>query len=313
MSIRSSTFQGEKKKVARFHRLDTQHILAIEALYKQYPFLRDRMEIHMPYGRAAHTFSTECVWVWPKFDRRPAGYLIFLDGFAPCIWYPERQEGMTFRWILPPGFLDQGPCICLANLLAGESLVQIEDMLVYNGISLWSAQIYSKRWNILQDFWNSLPSEQPLMECKVQLVQPISLADWPQHYNAQIYWIIQPDHCKAPRWYWKDIVTTHHHVEYHAPTMKRNPVITHSLYARCTPEKSILPDNYCLYSQEGDLIGIASIGTLSLSMQLREKTIGGTEGLPVEVQWNERFSKYQVVRILPADTPITTSSFFHHK
>ena len=313
MSIRSSTFQGEKKKVARFHRLDTQHILAIEALYKQYPFLRDRMEIHMPYGRAAHTFSTECVWVWPKFDRRPAGYLIFLDGFAPCIWYPERQEGMTFRWILPPGFLDQGPCICLANLLAGESLVQIEDMLVYNGISLWSTQIYSKRWNILQDFWNSLPSEQPLMECKVQLVQPISLADWPQHYNAQIYWIIQPDHCKAPRWYWKDIVTTHHHVEYHAPTMKRNPVITHSLYARCTPEKSILPDNYCLYSQEGDLIGIASIGTLSLSMQLREKTTGGTEGLPVEVQWNERFSKYQVVRILPADTPITTSSFFHHK
>ena len=37
------------------------------------------------------------------------------------------------------------------------------------------------------------------------------------------------------------------------------------------------------------------------------------EGVPVEVEWNERFSKYQVVRVLPADTPLTTSSFFYHK
>jgi len=312
MSVRSSEFHGEKKKVARFHRLDTQHILAMEALYRRYPFLKDRMEIHMPYGRAKPTFSKERVWVWPKFDRRPAGYLIFMDGFAPCIWYPERQEGMTFRWILPPGFLDNGPIICLANLLAGESLVQIEDILVYQGQDKWSKEVYSTRWSVLQDFWNSLPSEQPLMECKVQLVQPISLADWSQHYNAQIYWIIQPDCCRAPRWYWKDTVTVHHHAEYHAPIMKRNPTITHLLYARCTPEKSVLPDNYSLYSQEGTLIGIASIGSLALSMQLREKCTND-EGLSVEVQWNERFSKYQVIRILPANTPITTASFFCHK
>lgn len=310
MSIRSSTFQSEKKKVARFHRLDTQHILAIEGLYKKYPFLKDRMEIHMPYGRAKQTFTKECVWVWPKFDKRPAGYLIFLDGFAPCIWYPERQEGMTFRWILPPGFLDQGPCICLANLLAGESLVQIEDILVYKGVALWSTQIYSKRWTMLQEFWNSLPSEQPLMECNVQIVTPISLDQWAHHYNAQIYWIIQPDCCRQARWYWKDVVTVHNKVEFHAPSMKRNATISNLLYAMCKPMDTNLPDNYELFSQEGAMIGMASIGTLSLSMMLREKCV---EGLPVEVQWNERFSKYQVIRVLPADTPITTTSFFCNK
>lgn len=325
MSVRNSEYEEKKKKVARFHRLDTQHILAIEALYKQFPFLKDRMEIHMPYGRAKPAFSKERLWVWPKFDKRPAGYLIFMDGFAPCIWYPERQEGMTFRWILPPGFLDQGVTICLANLLAGESLIQIEDILIYQGQAHWTTQVYSKRWDTLQEFWLSLPPEQPLMECKVQLVAPIALDAWEQHYSPHIYWIIQPDCCRAPRWYWKDVVTQHQKVEFHAPTMKRNPTIIQLLYARCVPTKSVLPDNYSLFSQEGHAIGIASIATLQMSMLLREKcngvgtmTVRGTdvivdEGVPVEVEWNERFSKYQVVRVLPADTPLTTSSFFYHK
>lgn len=310
MSIRSSEQHFEKKKVARFHRLDNQHISAIESLYREFPFLKDRMEIHMPFSRAKPTFSKERLWVWPKFDKRPAGYLIFLDGFAPCVWWPERQEGMTFRWVLPPGFHNEGVTICLANLLASESLVQIEDILVYKGKDLWSTQVYSKRWEHLQKFWHSLPPEQPLMECTVKVVTPISLEDWPQHYNAHIYWIIQTDHCRQPRWYWKDTVTVQRNVEFHAPAMKRTAEIVHILCAQCTPAKSVLPDNYSLFSQEGELIGIASVPTLALSMLLREKV---DQGIPVEVKWNERFSKYQVIRILPAGTPITTSSFFCNK
>ena len=310
MSISSSEQRFEKKKVPRFHRLDNQHISAIESLYREFPFLKDRMEIHMPFSRAKPTFSRERVWVWPKFDKRPAGYLIFLDGFAPCIWWPERQEGMTFRWILPPGFHDGGATVCLANLLAGESLVQIEDILVYKGRDLWSTQIYSKRWENLQKFWQSLPPDQPLMECTVKVVTPISLEDWSQHYNAHIYWIIQPDHFRQARWYWKDTVTVHHKVEFQPPTMKRNPTMVQILCAQCTSSNSTLPDNYTLLSQEGNIIGIASVPTMALSMILREKV---DQGIPVEVQWNERFNKYQVVRLLPVGTPITTSSFFYHK
>ena len=81
MSIRSSEQHFEKKKVARFHRLDSQHISAIESLYRGFAFLKDRMEIHMPYSRAKPTFSKERLWVWPKFDKRPAGYLIFWMDF----------------------------------------------------------------------------------------------------------------------------------------------------------------------------------------------------------------------------------------
>lgn len=315
MSIHNTTPQFEKKKIPRFHRLDNDHISAIESLFKKFPFLRDRMEIHMPFHRAKPTFSSGSVWLWPKFDKRPVGYLIFLDGFAPCIWYPERQEGMTFRWLLPPGFCEKGTTVCLANILAGESLLQIEDIIIDQGVDLWSTKVYSERWTALGAFWTSLPPDQPLLAFQPQLVTPIPLSEWAQHYNPAIYWIIQADHSKQPRWYWKDTVTVSDRapVEYIAPVLKRSNEIAVVLCAYCTPyTKSMLPDTYSLYSQDDTSLGLASIPTIQLSMELRKRFGEKIEGLSVEVTWNDNFKKYQIVRILPENTPITTASFFYH-
>ena len=315
-SIRSTTHHFEKQKVARFHRLDNQHIQAIESLYKSYPFLKQRMEIHMPFHQAKSTFSNGKVWLWPKFDKRPVGYLIFMEGFAPCIWYPERQEGMTFRWLLPPNFHDHGPTVCLANILAGESLLQIEDIAVYQGNNLWSTLSFSKRWSTLRDFWISLPSHQPLLAFKPQIVKPIPLSEWHLHYNPAIYWIIQPDHQGYARWYWKDTITTEYTTkEFIPPKLKRNPEILTTLCAYCTPyTKAVLPDTYSLFSQEDEHLGVASISTLELSRELRvlftEKKVSG---IPVAVVWHDGFKKYQITTVLQSETPITTSSFFYHR
>jgi hypothetical protein len=168
-SIRSTAPQFEKQKVPRFRRLDNDHISAIESLFKQFPFLNERVEIHMPFNRAKNTFSSGTVWLWPKFDKRPVGYLIFMEGFAPCIWYPERQEGMTFRWLLPPNFSQKGATVCLSNILAGESILQIEDIIVSEGKDLWSHLTFSERWSKLRDFWQSLPPDQPLLAFKPRL------------------------------------------------------------------------------------------------------------------------------------------------
>jgi hypothetical protein len=314
-SIHSTTPQFEKKKVPRFHRLDNDHISAIESLFKKFPFLRDRMEIHMPFHRAKPTFTSGTVWLWPKFDKRPVGYLIFLDGFAPCIWYPERQEGMTFRWLLPPNFCQNGATVCLANILAGESLLQIEDIVIDHGIDLWSTQVFSERWKKLSSFWLSLPPDQPLLAFKPQVVTPIPLHEWSNHYNSAIYWIIQSDHSRQARWYWKDTVTISDRkpIEYIAPVLKRSNEIATVLCAYCTPyTKSMLPDTYTLSSQDHTNLGLASIPTLQLSMELRSRFAEKIEGLPVEVTWNEDFKKYQIVRILPENSPITTASFFYH-
>ena len=313
-SITNTTPHFEKQKVPRFHRLDTNHISAIESLYKRYPFLNDRMEIHMPFGRARTTFSTSNVWLWPKFDRRPVGYLVFIEGYAPCIWYPERQEGMTFRWLLPPAFSQQGPTVCLANILAGESLLQIEDVVVLHGKDLWSAQPFSERWVSLGEFWRTIPPDQPLLAFKPQVVKPLALIDWSSQYDPSIYWIIQPDHARQARWYWKDTVTERTHVNYIAPILKRSAEMTTLLCANCTPyTKMNLPDTYSLLSQEGESLGMASIASMSLSMELRDRIKLAVDGLPVEVRWNEAFRKYQIVRIMPTASPITTASFFYHK
>lgn len=309
MSIHSTTPRFEKQKIARFRCLDTDHISAIESLFNKFPFLKERVEIHMPFSRAKSTFSSGTVWLWPKFDKRPVGYLIFIDGFAPCIWYPVRQEGMTFRWLLPPNFNQKGATVCLANILAGESVLQIEDIIIDKGKDLWSTMIFSERWNKLRDFWNCLPPDQPLLAFKPQIVKPIALSDWSLHYNPAIYWIIQSDHVKQPRWYWKDTVVEYKAKEYIPPVLKRGTEIVSILCALCIPyTKTVLPDTYSLYAQEGVNLGFASIPSLELSLELRKTT-----GVPVEVKWNDTFNKYQIMRIMPNETPITTASFFYHK
>lgn len=94
------------------------------------------------------------------------------------------------------------------------------------------------------------------------------------------------------------------------------------LCAYCTPyTKMGLPDIYQLQSQEGDVLGWAALSTAEHSRALRDAFLSEkeskeeeepVEGVPVEVVWNESFKKYQVVRILPPNTPITPHSFFYH-
>lgn len=313
-SVRTTTPQFEKQKIARFHRLDNDHISAIESIFKKYQFLNERVEIHMPFHKAKSTFSEGIVWLWPKFDKRPVGYLIFIEGFAPCIWYPERQEGMTFRWLLPPNFCNNGPTVCLANILAGESTLQIEDIIIYEGKDLWSTTKFSNRWNKLSEFWHRLPADQPLLAFKPQIVKPITLEDWHLHYDPSIYWIIQPDHYKSPRWFWKDTVTTIKTTKFIPPTLKRGTEVLTTLCALCKAyTKLALPDTYSLFSQDNINIGIAAINSLDLSIELRKLIANKPEGFVVEVKWNPDFNKYQIIKVQPEGTPISTSSFFYHK
>lgn len=313
-SVRTTAPQCEKQVIPRFHRLDMNHISAIKSIYNQYPFLNERVEVHMPYHKAKQTLSSSSVWVWPKFDKRPVGYLIFTDGFPPCIWYPDRQEGMTFRWILPPNFCHKGPIVCLANILTGESILQIEDIIIYEGKNLWATRSFSERWKSLRDFWNKLPADQPLLAFKPRVVKPLTLEEWKQSYDPSYYWIIQPDTINSTRWFWKDTVTQQKTVEFIAPTLKRKTEVLTTLCALCKPyTKVTLPDTYSLYSQEGVNIGIASIPNLQISMELRKIMEKEPDGFPVEVVWNESFSKYQIQKVLPQDTPISTESFFYHK
>jgi hypothetical protein len=298
-----------QKKIPRFHRLDTVNIKALESTFSEYPFLQGRVEIHLPFNKTKSSFQNDKIWVWAKFDRRPATYLVFQEGQPACIWDPSRQEGMTLRWLLPPGFCSKGPTICLANLLAGESTIQIEDLLVSEGQDLWSNFKFSERWEKLRNLWSKMPADQPLLAVTPRIVKPFSLQEWQENYDASLSWIFQPDVARSPRWYWWDAVTKIEKKTYIPPTLARKPEILTLICALCKPYTKLgLPDTSMLECQEGRTIGIAGITTLDLSKTLRSEM--KPEGVPVEVKWNDEFEKYQIVRLLPTGSPISTESFF---
>ena len=294
-------------RIPRFSRLDEDHIQAIAKVTQR---LASRFEVHLPGHRAKQIFEREKLLVWAKFDRRPTCLLLFIDGFAPALWDPSRQEGLTFRWILPPGFGLKGPTVCLANLLKGESVLQIEDLVVYEGTELWSSQTFTSRWNQLRHFWNRLPPDQPLIAVKPRIVEPLSIANWATHYDNSLSWIIQPDTAGSQRFYWWDSVTPKTDASYRAPVLQRSPDIQVLMCALATPYTKIgLPDAYSLEADGNKYIGIASISTMALSQEMRTKSKDVT-GIKVEVKWNEEFEKYQIVKILDDRTPVSAASFF---
>lgn len=309
-SIHSSELHVQENRIPRFQRLDETHIQALESIFKKYQFLQNRIEIHLPFQRAKQAFTSEKIWAWAKFDRKPATFLCFLEGFAPCVWSPDRQEGLTIRWLLPPSLFSKGPTICIANMLPGESVLQIEDILISEGKDLWSTTPFSKRWEELRTFWNKIPTNQPLLKITPKIVKPLSLDELSLEEDpTSHYWIFQHDNIRTPRWFWKDDTILQKTNKYIPPTLERKTRITVDLYALCKPyDKFNLPDTYNLYSQENTLIGIASIPNMEMSKNL--KTQINQKGLIVKVSWNDEFSKYQITKIMPEDTPIMAYSFF---
>jgi hypothetical protein len=311
------TFSHQEKKQPRFNRLDNEHIKAIESLFRKFPFLENRVEIHLPFHKSQQIFTHDGAWVWPKFDKHPVAYLLFIDGFAPCIWQPDKQEGFALKWIIPSHLFEKGPTICFANVLMGESTLQIEDIVVHNGKDLWSTMKFSDRWEVLRNLCDKIPREQPILSLQVKVVSPIALEDWEKDFDPSVYWIIQPDNLKTTRWFWKDVsrenANQEKKKEFIPPTLSRKKDLAILLTALCKPYTKLnLPDTYSLYSQEGEHIGVASISSLDVSQSVRKaiKDKTNNDGVPVEVKWNTEFDKYSIVRLLPDGSPISTANYF---
>jgi hypothetical protein len=68
-----------------------------------------------------------------------------------------------------------------------------------------------------------------------------------------------------------------------------------------------MPDSYLLESADGT-IGRPCVSRLAQSMELRREV--ASDSRIVEITWNSRFKKYEVVRFLPADTALSTMDTF---
>lgn len=309
-TVRSSTTHIKNVQLPRFRHLDNEYTKMLEELFKRHSFLKNRLEFHIPFSTSKTVFTQETAWVWPKFDKRPHSYLIFADSFAPCIWNPNNQEGFTLRWLIPSNMFRKGVTVCIVSILSGESLIQVEDMIVHDGKEIWKTEPFSKRWNMLKNLWEYIPSVQPFMKIGTRIVEPISLEDWESNYDPDIYWIIQPDTPGIARWFWKDVISTIPKIELRQPSNRHKT--THiTLCGLCKPYTKInLPDTYELFSQEEEYIGIASVVNMDTSLLLRKQFHNNNNGIPVELKWNEDFNKYQVMRVMPPNSLISPMSYF---
>jgi hypothetical protein len=193
-------------------------------------------------------------------------------------------------------------------------VLQVEDLVVSEGADLWSTLPFSSRWEKLRTFWARIPADQPLLAVTPRVVEPIALTDWAAHYDATLSWIIQPEGPKAQRFFWWDVVTPKSGPTYRAPALKRAAEITVQVCALVKPAPRMgLPDTYMLYNGEGGQIGLAGISSLKLSQELRAAFVTEATclaGLKTEVAWNAEFEKYQITKLLPAETPVSAGSFF---
>ena len=125
---------------------------------------------------------------------------------------------------------------------------------------------------------------------------------------------MQPEAPKSQRFFWWDTVTPKEGPTYRAPALKRAAEVLVQICACVKPAPRLsLPDAYMLYNGEGGEIGLAAISALKLSQELRAAfAIDATRvaGVRAEVAWNGEFEKYEITRLMPADTPVSAGSFF---
>ncbi len=106
------------------------------------------------------------------------------------------------------------------------------------------------------------------------------------------------------------------HVARIKPTTQPQPRI-HTLTVetqRCAKlaidTKTTLPDSYNLYSDGDQIIGRLCIPRMAQSHELR-RLFESKKEARVDVKWNTTFKKYEVLRVLPDDIPLSPATMFH--
>jgi hypothetical protein len=105
------------------------------------------------------------------------------------------------------------------------------------------------------------------------------------------------------------------HTAYSKPTTMPQPRIHTTVFAQqraaCLKKDTttILPDSYWLEADGGASLGRVCVNRLADSQMLRLATTGRNT-LIVEVKYNETFRKYEVVKVLPDNTPLSAKDVF---
>jgi hypothetical protein len=293
-----------------------------------------RISHRINIARDKYALENTTLYAWRREGRERPGLLILENADKPAVyWDMDRDEPSSLRFQIPFGFLRNGPWIFSATLLRGERRLILDDAFVADGVHLQSSVPYSERWKRLVGAYKSFNSQQLFLGFALSIIKPISLEKMlAAPPEAGTIWEFQPENAGRLRLYWTcpgakvgpsagaqaraAEATAHLRLppEVNKNVLKRNAAIPTIRVARVAIDcLTGLPDAYILQAADGSSLGRASISKLQQSIELRKalRTKGGPTSSPAEVVWNTNFKKYEIMRLLPEDTPIMGLSSFY--
>ena len=290
--------------------------------------------------RASHRFDlrkdgkyleTNEYYVYKRQGRERPGLLLIYSSENPAVyWDMDKDEPSSIRLQIPFGFLQNGPSLYSATLLKAESILLIEDLWVSYGKNMRSFA-FSERWSELLEHFKELSLQQLLLGFTLKMVEPISLNEFiSSEPDPGSIWDFQPELGNHKRLYWmcpgvkidKSKGSQLREQEKTSllklpPTINKNVLkrtsdIISSRCARVKPHPSGFPDIYILESSDNKNIGNACITKLQQSVDIKEAiSKSQNKTINAEVAWHIGFNKYEIIRILPNDTPLSSMTAFY--
>ncbi len=275
--------------------------------------------------------AADTCYAWLREGRERPGILILSGADEPAVfWDMDRDEPNALRFQIPFGFTRRGPSVFVATLLRGERRLILEDIWCDAGKSMMSAP-FSARWRALNTAYQSLSAQQLYLGMDLVLTKPMSLEEFARTAEPGTIWDFQPEAAGRKRLYYvipgvrvgpsagaqSREAAAKAHLSATTPQVNKNVLKRTTQFltvriAKIKPDPSTtLPDSYVLESGDGHIVGRLCVTRMDQSKELRQKIKEAPDGFPAEVAWHTNFKKYEITKILPADSPLSAADAFH--
>lgn len=290
-----------------------------------------RISHRFDFRKDSRALAGDHYYAWLREGRERPGVLIVSSADEPAVfWDMDRDEPSALRIQIPFGFARRGPSIFVATLLRGERRLILEDLWCNAGASLISAP-FSARWRALTGAYKELSAQQLYLGMDLVLTEPVSLEEFARRAEPGTIWDFQPEAGGRKRLYYvipgvrvgpsagalSREAATKAHLSAVTPQVNKNVLkrTTQFLTVRIAKIKvdptSSLPDSYVLESADGATVGRLCVTRMDQSKELRQKFKEMPDGFPAEVGWHTNFKKYEIMKILPTDSPLSAADAFH--
>ena len=282
-----------------------------------------------------------------------SGFLCFYNPLKVAIYVEEadrKKENQEpriaiLRFRHSPDIYNSGGAIFAATLAVSDSTLWIEDVLVLAGQNIWSNTQFSKRWEILKNWFDNSWSEDISLQ-RGLMIKPRNIEPLVNfHAEAGDVWEFIPEDAGQRRIIWKDrqikkVQLSNYPQKPKTDIKKSQPQSQPQSQKQPLQEQTIKqpkkqvgildtyfpslpcgdslvanakkgdsgPDVYTLFSVDGVNLGIAVIRKMTLSLAMRTHCQDSTR---VRVEWNSSFDRWEILDVNVSQGACNASSFIH--